>query len=1221
MTVADGPPVPGGEPDDSDGASLTDVTHNLGMSIGGNVQITSTGSVSSGSVASSVTGTTSGTGSWIGGSGPLTFTNNFTLAALTASSVTTSFAGATVTFTSFTANGGTVQFTGTVAVAFTTAGQNLNSLSLINNGAKTVTVTGALNVGSKLEVQATQILAMGANNLAVTGTTNAAAGALVGSITSGTGTQVFTGTFQLGSLTASSVTTSFAGATTPYTVTFTSFTANGGTVQFTGTVDVTFTTAGQNLNNLSLINNGAKTVTVTGALNVGGNLEMQATQILAMGAGNLAVTGTTNAVAGALVGTITSTSGTQVFTGNFQLGSLTGSSATTSFAGAAVTFTSFTASLTPNTGTVQFTGTGAQAFTTNGQNLYNLAVQGGPAAVTVSGALNVGAQLSVAALNTLDLAGNNFDITTTLSNLGTIYLNGTQSIHSIGTVDSGHGTFVYYGAAGTVFTSSFNPVGTPYLNNYFNLSIGDATHTATGTFSLDGDVDVAGALTINSGTLDVTAADHLISLDVTTSGSGSWTNVPGDTSGFNPRNGTVNFIGGAGGTITVNGNNTFYNFVTTSHGLTIAFQRTFLQTISNLLQVQGTGPGANTVNLTAENPVPLLFSSWDSDIPVGPPLGNVTPYLGGLWNIDVLPTASLNMQNVNVQYSDASMDPILVGSSVAATVALHDWRWIDNILVLYSYTEDKDGDGKIDRIRITCETSINNDFSGLQVAVTGYTVDHYEAGPYPTDFYVVLKELPTNDTGATPSWHIVTNTSLKDSATQTTLVDPFASDVASDAPVNDTAPPMIAYALAMPGFNQVFVHFSEPVVNAGGGAIGASNFAIPGYTISGFSAITMSGGGTSEAVLTLTGNIAYADLIAGTAITISNIVDMATLPVQHPTIPGFGLPPAPTYVPAWASSPGGTGIPAAPLPGKTTHRISDVLISVPMVNAADTTYFVWPIYAKDQIQLSLTDAQIAALTPAQTAAEGIGLIRAFDGSQWLRADDITVQALLEGALSAYPVSLWFDSNVPSSLQSNGLWLPAFGESGFSGLVPYPDASPSGRGASYSQGTSIGSNLWDFTLPKTDPRIVSISNLGFFFTLQTAPLGATPLYVARLDMTAGTTIPSNWYRLVKPFAFEIHNVRLQAGGVTILNNVIDPTKGQTARLTYQLPSEGSVTVTVFTLDGDVVKHLVLATQDAGNYSVDWDGRNMGGRPVARGIYFIRVVAPGIDEIRKVLVVRN
>jgi hypothetical protein len=38
-------------------------------------------------------------------------------------------------------------------------------------------------------------------------------------------------------------------------------------------------------------------------------------------------------------------------------------------------------------------------------------------------------------------------------------------------------------------------------------------------------------------------------------------------------------------------------------------------------------------------------------------------------------------------------------------------------------------------------------------------------------------------------------------------------------------------------------------------------------------------------------------------------------------------------------------------------------------------------------------------------------------------------------------------------------------------------------------------------------------------------------------------------------------------------------------------------------------------------VNWDGRNLSGDPVARGMYFIRIVAPGIDEIRKVIVVRR
>jgi len=49
-------------------------------------------------------------------------------------------------------------------------------------------------------------------------------------------------------------------------------------------------------------------------------------------------------------------------------------------------------------------------------------------------------------------------------------------------------------------------------------------------------------------------------------------------------------------------------------------------------------------------------------------------------------------------------------------------------------------------------------------------------------------------------------------------------------------------------------------------------------------------------------------------------------------------------------------------------------------------------------------------------------------------------------------------------------------------------------------------------------------------------------------------------------------------------------------------------------------LTRGTQAAGTYTTSWDGKNRSGAPVARGIYFIRVVGPDFDEIRKVLVVR-
>ncbi len=329
---------------------------------------------------------------------------------------------------------------------------------------------------------------------------------------------------------------------------------------------------------------------------------------------------------------------------------------------------------------------------------------------------------------------------------------------------------------------------------------------------------------------------------------------------------------------------------------------------------------------------------------------------------------------------------------------------------------------------------------------------------------------------------------------------------------------------------------------------------------------------------------------------------------------------------------GGVGI-APPYPPSTagaTHRVSDVLVDVPIATATDPSYFLWPIYAKDSVTLSLTTSQIEALTPAQTASEGIGLIRAFDGSQWLRDQNITVQARMQPALSGVSgATLWFDSNVPATLTSPyGLWLPSFAQTGFSGLVPLPNAPPQGRGASSSTGAGSGANLFNFTIPASDPRMASLAMLNFYFTIQPDPAGQ-PLYVARLSLPAGApagAVPPDspawhWYRNVVPFSFLIHNVTMQVGGATILNNVIDPTKGQTARFSYQLTSDGSVTVTVFTLDGDVVARLVNTRQSAGDYSVDWNGRNLAGNPVARGLYFVRIVAPGMDEIRKVLVVRN
>ncbi|MCR4736451.1 MAG: T9SS type A sorting domain-containing protein, partial [Treponema sp.] len=95
---------------------------------------------------------------------------------------------------------------------------------------------------------------------------------------------------------------------------------------------------------------------------------------------------------------------------------------------------------------------------------------------------------------------------------------------------------------------------------------------------------------------------------------------------------------------------------------------------------------------------------------------------------------------------------------------------------------------------------------------------------------------------------------------------------------------------------------------------------------------------------------------------------------------------------------------------------------------------------------------------------------------------------------------------------------------------------------------------------------------------------------------------------------------QRGGVTILNNVINPLQEENALVEIDNPSSGNVRVIVMTLDGSVVKYLSKGNLSAGKHKFSWDGRNKSSSTVARGIYFIRVIGNGFDETRKVMVVK-
>jgi hypothetical protein len=71
----------------------------------------------------------------------------------------------------------------------------------------------------------------------------------------------------------------------------------------------------------------------------------------------------------------------------------------------------------------------------------------------------------------------------------------------------------------------------------------------------------------------------------------------------------------------------------------------------------------------------------------------------------------------------------------------------------------------------------------------------------------------------------------------------------------------------------------------------------------------------------------------------------------------------------------------------------------------------------------------------------------------------------------------------------------------------------------------------------------------------------------------------------------------------------------------LTKPGTVTINVFNLAGDLVSVLKRTPgMTPGEYLQTWDGKNSTGRIVAPGVYFIRIAGPGIEAVRKVLVIR-
>jgi hypothetical protein len=167
-------------------------------------------------------------------------------------------------------------------------------------------------------------------------------------------------------------------------------------------------------------------------------------------------------------------------------------------------------------------------------------------------------------------------------------------------------------------------------------------------------------------------------------------------------------------------------------------------------------------------------------------------------------------------------------------------NWLSVLPITSRETVDADGDGMVDHIKMTASGAFNDDFSDLNVTVSGYTLD--AGSSYITDlgaggaldnvFYLKLIESGSADTDATPTVTVAGNSNLGIAgATVATDVGVVATDKAAAVVLSkETAD------LNGDGFiDAIQVKFSEAILDS---TVSAGDWDVAGVTVDPFVSTT-----------------------------------------------------------------------------------------------------------------------------------------------------------------------------------------------------------------------------------------------------------------------------------------------------------------------------------------------------------------------------------------------
>jgi hypothetical protein len=156
----------------------------------------------------------------------------------------------------------------------------------------------------------------------------------------------------------------------------------------------------------------------------------------------------------------------------------------------------------------------------------------------------------------------------------------------------------------------------------------------------------------------------------------------------------------------------------------------------------------------------------------------------------------------------------------------------------------------------------------------------------------------------------------------------------------------------------------------------------------------------------------------------------------------------------------------------------------------------------------------------------------------------------------------------------------------------------------------------------EPRI-SGSVLAQFVTLELAADGRPHLAYFEIPEALETST-GTIYHALGPEVMDEPTAIAEDGAATpdqfdLGQNYPNPFNPETV-IPFTLASSAEVEIAVYDLIGQQVRVLTRGVQTAGHHQVRWDGRDNTGRDTASGAYMIRMRTDGVDQIRKVLLLR-